>query len=293
MDIRTFVSSNLVSASPSELAENFCWATISLLIEGDFESIGGYDIARRVRGALWPTLTKNACHLAREGKPCRHGPICLLDLLWNEIGRLPRGREIPKPWVLRAFRQPVGAGRPRAIVQLVLFGLASSYCQLIANLLISIFENGVGHWDKPWRLLDHEIIRDEGLEIQELGNGLSLRLLSPLKLRSEDRTMSNLIPGLIDRIEGLGRWHGVKLECDFGALRNIARSIEIIGDRTSQHSWARRSSRSGTTIPMNDTRGLIKLRGDLEPLAPFISLLPVVHAGKDTRHGHGWISLVH
>lgn len=295
--VRRFLQQSLQPVTPKEMLDIFTWATVGFVVEGDFGTFNGYDLARKLRGALWPFLTQEASDSAKQGLPCTKTPVCLLDLLWSDAGRLPRGREIPKPWVLRAS-DPVRVpnGRSQSVVQLVLFGLAATFCEDVAAVLAKAIEGGLrdGSRLQKWHIIDHEILVDEGIDLFQPSKKISLRLLSPLKLSSNGAIALNygtLLETLVDRIEGLGLWHGVKLSCDFRDIRARARNVVINDDRSDIGRWTRHSSRTNRLIPMVDTRGAIELSGDFSGLEPFLTLLPIVHVGKDTRHGHGWCEL--
>lgn len=298
-DIRHMLGGALEPVSPLEICDLFTWATISFEIEGEFGASSGYDLARKIRGAMWPQLVEIASTESTKGLACPRKPASLLDILWNDMGRLPRGKDIPKPWVLRATDpKVVASGKPRSLVQLVLFGLASCLCEELADVLAATIEAGLqdGRRKLVLKIIDDEIVIDEGIDqiAVKQGQEVKIDLLSPLKLSADGSASFNytaLLPSLIDRIEGLGLWHGVKLSCDFGELRQKARSIKIDERGTEIGSWVRHSGRTNRLVPMMDTRGTLRLRGDFDQLQPFLTLLPIVHAGKDTRHGHGWCAV--
>ncbi|CAH0343039.1 hypothetical protein [Rhizobium sp. CECT 9324] len=295
--MRSFLTENLQTVSPEGFLNKFTWATVTLLLEGPMIELEGHDIARMVRGGLWPALQATSSQEAAAGRPCTRTPACLLDLLWNDFGRLSRGRDIPKPWLIRAGNPvPKAASTSRAVVQFILFGLAATYCEEAADILCSLF-GGTGRTADgvaAWRVLEEEIVIDEGLEQLCLPNQIRIDLLSPLRLARNGAASADynaFLPGLVDRVDGLALWQGLKLHCDFSALRQHARGIEVLDDETQQHDWHRRSGRTGKVVASSHATGSLVIRGGLAPLAPFLSLLPVCHAGKDTRLGHGWCAV--
>ncbi|TNB47101.1 hypothetical protein FF124_13030 [Martelella lutilitoris] len=297
--LRAFLAEVQTPAGPEDLLAGFTWTTLSFLVEGRFFDWQGHDIARKLRGALWPVLVQTASAGAIAGKPCGNTPPSLLDLLWNDAGRLRRGRAIPKPWVIRAG-PPVRMedGVTRTVIEVQLFGLAAALHAAMRDVVYRTVSGGIGkgRFATRWRIVDDAVTTHEGLACETFGTVLGLQLLSPLRLTSDGRASfdySAMLPGLIDRVEGLGLWQGRRLDCDFGALRAKARAIAIDTEDSSIYAWERRSTRANGKIPMEDTRGMLVLTGDFSGLEPFLSLLPVVHAGKDTRHGHGWCALLY
>jgi hypothetical protein len=292
-DLRTFLNGPLPAADIATIARAWHWATISILLSGDFRGLSGHDLARKTRGAIWPLLVEHASATARDGRPCPNRPLCLLDLLWNDHGFITRAREIPKPFVLRGHVDTASGAR-RGFVQMVLFGLATAYTGKIQDLLLDAFAVGVGGRGR-WRVMASECVEEIDAGIAPIDAEVAVMdLLSPLKLGRDGQPAGDwrgLVAGLVDRVEGLARWHGLTLDCDFGRLKAIARSIEVHDEAIEPTVWQRKSQRSRNPIPMVDLRGHLVLEGDLGPLAPFLVVGETTHAGKDTRHGHGWYRL--
>jgi len=259
-----------------------------------FRGVKGHDIARKVRGALWPLLSANASDEARQGLACVFTPACPLDVLWNDFGPMHRKRELPKPWVLRAEKVE---GADQAYVQFVLFGMASVYAEAVADLLLVAFDHGIGSGfgHGPWNVVDHEIYDDEGVIQEYLGDQTTLKLISPMKLAKDGRPADSLdgfLTSIIDRVDGLGRWHGLKLDCDFKTLKDTAREVRLSTDSLTVDTWSRVSGRSEKEIPMTVIRGSIDMAGPLDEISPYLRLAPIIHVGKDTRHGLGWVKLL-
>lgn len=125
---------------------------------------------------------------------------------------------------------------------------------------------------------------------------LTLRLLTPLRLTSEGRLVSqdrfrfhHLFSNLLRRISLLTSFHtDDPLETDFAGLTRAARAIEPSRARLHWHEWARFSSRQDTLVKMGGLIGEIGLEGtDLEPFWPYLWLGQWTHAGKGVVMGLG------
>ncbi len=125
---------------------------------------------------------------------------------------------------------------------------------------------------------------------------LTLRLLTPLRLTSEGRLVSqdrfrfhHLFSNLLRRISLLTAFHtDDPLETDFAGLTRAARTVELSHAHLRWHEWARFSSRQDTLVKMGGLIGEIGLEGaDLEPFWPYLWLGQWTHAGKGAVMGLG------
>ena len=126
--------------------------------------------------------------------------------------------------------------------------------------------------------------------------GLALRFLTPLRLTSESRLVSqdrfqfhHLFSNLLRRISLLTAFHtDAPLEADFAGLTQSARVIEVDHARLRWHDWTRFSSRQDALIQMGGLVGEIELTGaGLEPFWPYLWLGQWTHAGKGAVMGLG------
>lgn len=290
IDLRRMLAGPLPSLDAQALLRCWHWATVAILIEGRFDGLEGHDVARKIRGALWPILRAAASSEALAGRACPRRPACLLDLLWNEHGRVTRAREIPKPWVLRAAiadRLPSGNGM--AVVQLVLFGAATSWANEVHDALASTLRAGVARGG--WRMRQTEVLDEVGMEPGPQSDTIRIEFVSPLKMTRDGRPAGDFdgfLSGIVDRVDGLAIWHGLDLECEFARIKNLAHNTCLERVHLDVGSWQRRSARQTAPIPMVDLRGSILLSNLAPELYPFLAIGALTHAGKDTRHGHGW-----
>jgi hypothetical protein len=125
---------------------------------------------------------------------------------------------------------------------------------------------------------------------------LALRFLTPLRLTSESRLVSqdrfqfhHLFSNLLRRISLLTAFHtDAPLEADFAGLTQAARVIEVDHARLRWHDWTRYSSRQDALIQMGGLVGEIELTGGgLEPFWPYLWLGQWTHAGKGAVMGLG------
>lgn len=267
-------------------------ATVSVLIEGDFTGLSGADVARKVRGTLWPVLCADGSEAAKAGGPCDRAPVCLLDLLWNDMGALERGRRVPKPFALRGHVDHASGGQ-RGFVQMALFGLAAARADEALAVIVRALKDapGIATRGRRWRAVDARLDDETGVDPAPAGVvAAELTWMTPLQLDrsgapAED--WSALWPSLIGRVEGLARWHGARLVADVPALFAAGRRLGLDDGEVAIRAWARASTRSGGVIPMRDLAGRLRLVGPLDPLAPYLLIGETTHLGKDTTHGHG------
>lgn len=292
--LRAFLSAPLPRVGIEDIARHWRTTTISLLLKGDFNSLAGHDIARKIRGALWPVLQRQASPEAARGEPCPRQPLSLLDLLWNEPGKITRGRDIPHPFVTRGVVDL--ADHPgEAVVHVLLFGIAGCFAERLLLALIESFACGVGADDgRPaWRLAHRNIAVDAGVavDIDAVVDQAVMHFRSPVTLKRDGAAVEDwrgLLTGLVDRVEGLAFWHGLRLDCDFTALKADARAARVHDADISDRNWGRHSSRAGREIPMHGRQGSLLIEGRLDRLVPYLLIGEAAQIGHDTRHGHGW-----
>jgi hypothetical protein len=292
--LRSFLAAQHPGVGIDVIARQWRWTTISLLLEGNFDDLEGHDVARRIRGALWPVLKRHASPEAIGGHPCPRQPLCMLDLLWNDHGKMTRGRDIPRPFVTRAHVDR--DGHPdRAVFQIILFGIAGCFADRLVPLLLEAFTYGVGQdaSRQSWRILDRQVLSEQevGTVVDARVDQALIALKSPVTLKRDGVPADDwrgLLPGLVNRIEGMALWHGLRLDCDFTALRDDTRAVRIHDGGTVTRNWARRSTRHRQEIPMQDHRGHLVLEGPLDRLVPYLLIGETTQVGHDTRHGHGW-----
>jgi hypothetical protein len=125
---------------------------------------------------------------------------------------------------------------------------------------------------------------------------LALRFLTPLRLTSESRLISqdcfqfhHLFSNLLRRISLLTAFHtDAPLEADFVGLTQAARAVEVDHTRLRWHDWTRYSSRQDALIQMGGLIGEIELDSvELEPFWPYLWLGQWTHAGKGAVMGLG------
>ncbi|MCM5552393.1 hypothetical protein [Pleomorphomonas sp. NRK KF1] len=292
--LRSFLAAPHPGVGIDVIARQWRWTTISLSLAGDFSSLEGHDVARRIRGALWPVLKRHASKEAIDGLPCPRQPLSMLDLLWNDHGKVTRARDVPRPFVTRAQVDRDG-GSSRAVFQIILFGIACCFADRLMPLLLEVFAYGVGRdGERPnWQVLDQQVETESEVAavVDARIDQVLMVLKSPIILKRDGTAASDwhgLLPGLVDRIEGLALWHGLRLDCDFTAVKNDARATRVYDGGIVETRWERRSTRHWHEIPMQDRRGHLVLEGPLDRLVPYLLIGETAQIGHDTRHGHGW-----
>lgn len=287
-----------------------------------------------IRGALVESLRGRFCALlGNEANPaCGTQPGCqVCGLLATQNAQNDRGREIPRPFILRP---PVGsqvsyrAGDELAF-DLALLGGALRYTPYLAVALQAMRLLGRGE-EGPrggrialrdvWALNDlsgdaRRIARGDGAAVELPGlpigraqiearaaslpeDAVTLRLRTPLRLTLDGQPVRQLSFGvlvrrIIGRLSDLSAHYGGASRLFLPpTLLGRADSVAVRADTTRWVDVESPSSRLQRTTPVGGLIGEICFAGDLRPYMPLLVWAEQVHLGKDTTKGNGWIEIV-
>lgn len=273
------------------------------------------------RGAFGRALKHSVCITDEPTCPsCPFYRSCIYPYLFETppdpgVGKLTKYTAAPHPYLLIPddCHGRVAAGQTLS-VDVHLLGHGNRHLPYVIHALTQAGQRGLGQDRGALELLrvaqaddeDWRPIYTPGGDLNPLPpmvpvtppcpERLTLRLLTPLRLTSEGRLVSqdrfrfhHLFSNLLRRISLLTSFHtDDPLETDFAGLTRAARAIEPSRARLHWHEWARFSSRQDTLVKMGGLIGEIGLEGaDLEPFWPYLWLGQWTHAGKGVVMGLG------
>lgn len=274
-----------------------------------------------LRGQFGSALRRSAC--ITGAKTCAGCPLlatCPYPMIFETPAppehRLQKFSAVPNPYVIEP---PAGVRRLASGETLqfdvVLFGRALERLALIAHALQRALGEGLGKERARGDLIDvavetaagHESIWDGAsgrltahtprLSVPEFppAREVTLAFETPLRLQENGRPLSAaqvtpraLIMALVRRTELLFEFHA-----DRPALGREAPALARAADALSEQRdlrWKdlmRYSSRQRQTVPQGGVVGTWTLRGELQPLLPWLWLGQWLHAGKSATMGLG------
>lgn len=196
---------------------------------------------KRIWGALQTALHALASPEAQAGGRCSWHPISAFDLLHNDWGRHGDGRGIPKPFSLSA--RPSG---PDMVISVLLFGAACAARAEVGAALVAGLRRGIDGraGGAPQNITARRIASPTGVAPMPEKTGpeqtgpeqtgpVVLQFLTPASVREGDRdhwAPFGVIKGIIGRVTGMARWHGVSLQAAAPALLDEAASLATMAE---------------------------------------------------------------
>lgn len=230
--------------------------------------------------------------MARAEGVSNSEPATAFDVFFRLNARLTGRLAVPRPFVIRADVK----GR-WLIIQLRLFGFADAWRRDAFDAVIEALSGGLslrpgGRQRRPAEVVAAHWSRVERAPDVPPGQSLRLHFLTPLKLVTRGGAMTqrfdNFVFSLLDRISGLARWQGIRVETDWGGWRDLAKNLDIRADEAVPASWTRRSGRlDGQPLPMSGYGNVIDIIRPPERLFPLLSLGRMIHAGGGAALGLG------
>ena len=251
------------------------------------------------RGALGHALKKTVCVV--RGTPCQE---CLLkaSCAYSYVFETPppgnaekmrKYNAAPHPFVLR---MPVSdrAGERHYPLQMLLFGHGQRFFPYLVHALQKAGEDGIGGCRQSFTLQRIEQMQPDGTaatvysqgklqdlqpprcpEIPEMPDAITMRLLTPLRIRHDGRnitpdnfTFAALFGNLLRRISMLTYFHtDTPLDVDFAGLMQKARAVPVSTRDLHWYDWKRYSSRQKTEMRMGGLLGAMQL--DLREMGDF------------------------
>jgi len=128
-----------------------------------------------------------------------------------------------------------------------------------------------------------------------------LRLLTPLRLSKDGRLASDfnfrkLAFRIVRRALELAHFHlpeadQAALDWHFRPLLEAASDIRITERDLSWYDWERWSNRQQSSMRLGGQIGRLRLEGDLTPFAQLLATAELLHVGKGTTFGLGWVAV--
>lgn len=276
--------------SPIELAGLWRMSQIRLRCHGAAPVVRNFNAPAKIRGAWGRALAEGASPEALAGGPCGWDAPCAYDLFFNPQGRLTAGLELPKPFVIA-----LEPDDDDLLVDLTLFGIATEWTGEAADGLVRALRVGLdsGARRRPLAIADRSMEIAEGVPLADLSRGAVLRFVTPVALREGERTHAEpaaMIASLANRIGGLARWHGARLDLDPAALKSEAQRLGAGAVWRAAHlppAWQRGSRAQGRSHSMIGMLGELALPSMGAETEVLLSLGSFTHVGARTALGAG------
>ena len=270
------------------------------------------------RGALGHSLARLACtNRVRACPPCRRPQACAYGYLFEtppppDAAKMRKYNQVPHPFTLRLEETSERACTLRAH----LFGRANGYLPLLVAALRQAGQSpkgiagnrlaldSVSQESTPgsgdWRRIDHSAgtllpLAPVSPVTPPCPAGVEIRLLTPLRVKSDGRTAGEttldfgaFFSVLLRRISMLTYFHGaVALEINFKSLTAAARSVRMQG-ALQWREQVRYSARQESAMKLGGVAGTLRIEDqDLAPFWPFLWLGQWTHAGSAASMGNG------
>ena len=288
--------------SPEELAAEWFCQRAEMRLPGLAALADAPDLLPRVRGALGRRLMRSASVEALAGGPCPWRPPCALEVFFGARPRVKMGRhmvELPAPLALTADAADDGA----LLIGMHIFGFACDWAQVMMEALAAALRRGV-RWGEvmrgftpPGRVeIESARLRTLGAPMPEhVPEAATIALLTGLDTQTADvlERPESLFSRLAARISGLARWHDCALEADWGRLAEVWRGLDYeVMEAEGEEMARRRSSRQRRGYVTAQRRLVLRVRGELAPLLPFLAMGETAHAGRKAALGLGRIAWV-
>jgi hypothetical protein len=205
-------------------------------------------------------------------------------------------------------------------LDLVLVGRALDFLSYFLYVVQEAGKSGLGRARVPYRLLTVTdgsradgpvifqagagIVRDDvqaitladvqhpgDIEVQQV----TLELLTPLRVKKfgdyqssgERLEFATLLDLLLGRIEALSLFHCGDTWAPNTALREAARSVQVVAKHLALQRLERYSNRHHQKLPLHGVVGTLSFAGDLAPFLPLLRLGAYLHIGAGTAFGLG------
>ena len=229
-----------------------------------------------------------------------------------------RFRQAPRPYI---FEVPlIYRGEETLELGLVLVGRALDFLPYFLYVVQETGKSGLGRARVPYRLLtvtdgsradgpvifqaEAGIVRDDVqaitlADVQHPGDAevhqVTLELLTPLRVKKygdyqasgERLEFATLIDLLLGRIEALSLFHCGDAWAPNTALREAARSVQVVAKHLALQRLERYSNRHHQKLPLHGVIGTLSFAGNLAPFLPLLRLGAYLHIGAGTAFGLG------
>lgn len=280
-----------------EMVANLKIVTMTFRAVAPMEMEDGPWFAGAVRGVLGHALHEQAEHAFKHTPPDEYDPRSAFAVLFRAQGQLPRGLEIPKPFVIETRRKDIDI-----FITVRLFGFAAFWKDTVAQALVRGLKNGISLKDTgglrvPLHVEEMTLDWKPGLRWDgEPVTALKIILKSPLAMRRGKALVNSLdgfLPNLLWRLEGLARWGDMTMIADLPPLLRQCELIQCLDADVTPTAWERRSGvQNGRTIPQAGLLGSFHLTGALSTLMPALNLGQFTHTGHGPTFGLGHFDVI-
>jgi CRISPR-associated endoribonuclease Cas6 len=229
-----------------------------------------------------------------------------------------RFRQAPRPYI---FEVPlIYRGEETLELGLVLVGRALDFLPYFLYVVQETGKSGLGRARVPYRLLtvtdgsradgsvifqaEAGIVRDNVqaitlADVQHPGDNevqqVTLELLTPLRVKKYGDYQSSgerlefvtLIDLLLGRVEALSLFHCGDAWAPNTALREAARSVQVVAKHLALQRLERYSNRHHQKLPLHGVVGTLSFAGNLTPFLSLLRLGAHLHIGAGTAFGLG------
>jgi len=234
--------------------------------------------------------------------------------------------DVPRPFVLRPplTKQEEFAPGEQLTFALHLVGKGIDYLPYFVLVFRELGQRGLGQGRRPFdldRVESVDYISDARREVYSRATGCisselfvttGEQLLTLLATKTPEHTLSfvtmtrltsseeicskplflPLIRAVFRRISAmLAFHHGTELKLPFSDLLALAQGVELAEDNTAWVDWERYSSRQEARMQMGGLVGKATYRGDLTPFYPYLKAAELLHVGKGSVFGLGWLEV--
>ncbi len=275
-----------MATSISHVAANLTVSQVSLCIPKSADLVANPALPGKIRGALGTALHDAASAEAQAGVPCPWQPPCGYQVLWRKNGELRPGYTLPAPFVIEA-----DALEDDLWVTVRLFGAAGDYLGEVADALVRGLRAGLsgsGRLEPSRRVM----VAQDGVAVPAIRGMAELSFVTPVLIRNTEKGNHvdplALLRGLVDRVDGLARWSGLRL-CESARAEALDAISTLDGDwrQAELVPWRRGALRQGKVLPMGGAVGRVVYRGDLAPVAPLLAIGELCFAGARAAFGQG------
>ncbi len=282
-----------------------------------------------LRGAMGHAMRRAVCAMGRgtSCQTCHLGFACVYTGVFETfidggprpfVDGLPAA---PHPYVLEPHdsTRELKAGDPLKF-DLLLFGRAVELQPFAVMAIDRMASHGLGVRRHPFRL--EEISYQDAIGDFQPGyrrgvrrwpgrvepilppcNGLGaerlkLRFLSPTRIKVrkrliEDFDFETLAFRMLRRALEIAHFHvpGQTVDWEVAPLMERAAGVRVAESRLWWHDWQRYSNRQRCKMKLGGFVGEAVIEGELEPFAPLLRTVEVIHVGKGTTFGLGRLEI--